>query len=118
MKNMDWLEEAACRGISSPDIFYPTSQGPAAKLDAQSAIAICRDCAVIVQCEEFARKYSRNEGVWAGKLRTPRQRPPVDIEHGTEAGARLHYRRGESPCGECRRAANLADSLRKERRRA
>ncbi len=30
------------------------------------------------------------------------------IRHGTPAGARQHYRRGERPCEACRSAANLA----------
>lgn len=36
----------------------------------------------------------------------PNGRPPKPIAHGTVAGTRQHYRRGEKPCEECREAYN------------
>lgn len=36
----------------------------------------------------------------------PGNYPTKPIDHGSEAGARAHYRRGEPPCRPCREAAN------------
>lgn len=38
-------------------------------------------------------------------------------KHGTEAGARAHWRRGEKPCEPCRLAANRAHRDRQRARR-
>ena len=38
----------------------------------------------------------------------------VGIDHGTEAGARAHYRRNEPACVACRNAAQAANRERRE----
>jgi len=40
---------------------------------------------------------------------------PDDPRHGTESGYRKHYRDGEKPCDDCRRAGSAATREREQR---
>lgn len=54
--------------------------------------------------------YGRKYGLYPSR--------PIDLaKHGTEAGARAHWRRGEKPCEACRLAHNRIHADRAKRRR-
>jgi WhiB family redox-sensing transcriptional regulator len=116
-QNLDWLDEALCREVD-PNIFFPEA-GEGSRTQTAQAVSVCMQCAVIADCFQYAKKHSRGFGIWAGGIQsTLRGRPPAEIDHGSEAGAKQHIRRGEKPCGSCRRGASLANAIRVEKRRA
>lgn len=63
-----WRQRAACRGVD-PDIFYPVSEE-----DAEEARAICRSCAVMESCLEWALANRERDGVWGGATERERRR--------------------------------------------
>jgi WhiB family redox-sensing transcriptional regulator len=66
--NLSWRQHAACHGLD-PEIFYPVSDE-----DAESAKAVCDDCAVRHQCLEYALGNREKEGVWGGATEKERRR--------------------------------------------
>jgi WhiB family redox-sensing transcriptional regulator len=65
-----WQSDAACRGRRPPR-WYPSSGE-----DFEPARAVCRGCAVRVECLEFALGLpeAADEGVWGGTSRPQRAR--------------------------------------------
>lgn len=106
-----WHERAACRGYD-PDLFYPAMgnrPGLAASTVAQirAAKAVCAQCPVRQECADAGRY--EPFGIWGGltadeRNRVDRRTLRQPINHGTDAGYRLHRQRGEEPCDDCRRA--------------
>lgn len=77
------------------------------------------------QCLQHALDHDESAGVWGGlspherrELKQIRLRPMSEMDHGTEAGAKAHQRRGEDPCPRCQAAAALKSRERKARRKA
>ena len=98
----------------------------AAKADIARAVAVCRTCPHLDDCRTHAIAHEAH-GVWGGTTEGERHRerkargikvPSRSIDHGTEAGAKQHRRRGEKPCRICLEAVNAAESERRKRRRA
>lgn len=56
----DWHDKAKCKGWD-PDIFYPDRGVPSS-----SAKAICNECAVQLDCLEFALTRDEHFGIWGG----------------------------------------------------
>lgn len=102
-----WMASAVCAQID-PEIWFPDHRrdGRVAQ-----AIELCQGCPVIRECRDYADEIDADYGVWGGVLRgtIPAPRP----QHGTEAGAKWHQRRGEEPCSMCREAARVARLRRK-----
>lgn len=99
----DWMINAACRE-HPPDDFFPTSRD---KHGQRHAAAICATCPVQTQCAKYAEQTGATHGTWAGQYHKPKTyQPPTSnpINHGTEAGSKAHYRRGEKPCDRCQTA--------------
>ena len=112
----DWRTLAACRGLD-PDLFFP-ERGDS--FTARNAQAVCATCPVAEQCLEFAIEVGETEGIWGGlsgrQMRQERRRRAggrkgpkpgttlKPINHGSNAGAQAHRRRGERPCQSCREA--------------
>jgi WhiB family redox-sensing transcriptional regulator len=120
------MEGALCAQIGGDLWFADKGQAD----DYAEAKKICLRCPIRLQCLEFALDNDERYGVWGGlswterrdearKRRNGRQRrsQPQERpfgEHGTTAGCKRHYLRGEKPCVACRTAYNWA---RNERRR-
>lgn len=115
-KLREWVDHALCAEVDS-EMFFP-HKGESNK----EAKELCARCPVISECREYAINYpTRLEGIWGGLSEIERRKPrkkrglPVsyasgDIAHrgcGTAAGYKMHYRRGEQPCDNCRRAERL-----------
>lgn len=121
--NQTWVEDALC-AQADPESFFPEAQGQTA--ESRKAKAICRKCPVITQCYDYAL-HNAEWGIWGGTSMNERikarKRHGITlfsgwVEHGTEAGARAHYRRRERPCPECLDAANRAARERQKSRAA
>src|SRR5687767_2880205 len=77
---MDWRQQAACLD-EDPELFFPVgTTGPALE-QVERAKAVCRSCAVIDACLEWALESNQDAGVWGGMsederrtLRRSRQR--------------------------------------------
>ncbi|HVA43757.1 MAG TPA: WhiB family transcriptional regulator [Acidimicrobiales bacterium] len=66
--NLTWRKRAACQGVD-PDVFYPVSEE-----DADTAKAVCAQCAVREACLEYALAYRERDGVWGGATERERRR--------------------------------------------
>jgi WhiB family redox-sensing transcriptional regulator len=128
----DWRSDALCTQID-PDLFFP-KKGDAGQ--AKQARAVCARCPVREQCLTAALEADERFGIFGGL--SVRQRDALKRERnttgpesttrpdrrrhrapcGTEAGAKRHWRDGETICTPCRKAANLRHNEREEARRA
>ena len=62
---MDWRHRALCRD-EDPELFFPIgTTGPAAT-QADEAKQVCRRCAVVDDCLEWALETGQDAGVWGG----------------------------------------------------
>jgi WhiB family redox-sensing transcriptional regulator len=129
MTDIDWMESALCRQTDS-EIFFPDrdNPNPAGLIRSiRAAQNTCRRCPVQIQCLDYALTNNEKYGIWAGiNMNTTRSRAREELrrqrnieireafEHGTEAGAKAHYRRNEPVCTACRNAANAARRHRDE----
>ncbi|MCF7552603.1 WhiB family transcriptional regulator [Pseudonocardia sp. WMMC193] len=68
---MDWRHRANCRG-KDPELFFPVGEGDLARWQAARAKAICRGCAVLVACRDWARAHE-DAGVWGGEAEQERR---------------------------------------------
>lgn len=112
-----WISDALC-AETNPEEFFPEK-------GQSSAVAktICRSCLVREECGTYAiNSPIPLHGVWGGMTAIERRdirranniKDHPEEEHGTEAGAKRHERKGELPCLECRKAASHANKRRRE----
>ena len=117
----DWRLDALCAQVSIAEFHVDKGEGSVEAIN--FAKKICNLCPVKSACLDFSIRVGDAFGIWGGL--PPRERSklgkrlgiaPVDVEdwHGTEAGAKRHYRAGTKVCPDCRRAEHRA----KERRRS
>lgn len=64
----EWLQHGKCRGAKI-NIWFPEMGQPAAP-----AKAICRECAVSVECLNYALRENIRHGVWGGASERERRR--------------------------------------------
>ncbi len=76
----NWLDQAACLGEDT-EIFFPAGTTGLALEQTEQAKAVCRGCAVVTQCLDWALETNQDVGVWGGlsenerrTLRRSRQR--------------------------------------------
>lgn len=114
----DFKGQAAC-ATTDPEAYFPEQGGNAT---AAQAKAICNGCPVNTACLQWALT-NDEAGIWGGlteeerkRLTGPRPaptgRPLEPINHGREAGAKAHRRRGEQPCSPCLTAERIARRIR------
>lgn len=77
---MDWRQKAACLE-EDPELFFPVGTTGLALEQNDRAKEVCRGCAVIDECLEWALASNQDAGVWGGMsederrtLRRSRQR--------------------------------------------
>jgi|APGre2960657404_1045060.scaffolds.fasta_scaffold41949_2 WhiB family redox-sensing transcriptional regulator len=116
--NIDWMESAVCRQTDL-ELWFPDRENPAGLIRTiNRARNICRSCPVQIECLDYALANNEKYGIYGGiNFGTTRGKTRRDLrrergiqvrdafEHGTEAGARAHYRRNEPVCVACRNAA-------------
>ena len=111
-RSTSWMEHAACHDHPDPELFFPTRVGKAAIKQAAPALAVCADCPVVKQCDEF-RRDTGSVGVWGARLvairdgHTPDDMRIRKARCGTRSGYRRHIRLNEAACPSCR-AAKIA----------
>lgn len=105
----DWVEAALCAQMGDKDAWFPNKGEPC-----REAKSICGMCEVREPCLQYAlQSPTQLFGIWGGTTEHERKlirrrlgiRTVRDIDHGTEAGVRAHYRAGERPCIYCRLAS-------------
>jgi hypothetical protein len=107
VKNLDWMDSAACKDHPDPDSFFPSLTGVAGQRQAAAAARICNECPVQVQCQQHKKATGAASGVWGGrrsvvKNAAPSSGGPHNLQPcGTAAGYRRHHRHGEKPCRAC-----------------
>lgn len=124
MRHPDWHLNAACRGHSDPDLWFP-STGQLAR--AEQAVMICRGCPVLAQCRDWVDAHDPPFGVWAATMQRERDErrgktgttridqwvsDALAMSCGTAPGYDRHIRRDEPPCRPCKDAKNRRDSAR------
>lgn len=62
---MDWRHQSECRN-EDPELFFPIGNTGPALFQIDAAKAICRRCAVVEDCLEWALETSQDTGVWGG----------------------------------------------------
>lgn len=77
---MDWRQQAECLD-KDPELFFPVGTTGLALEQTDQAKEVCRGCAVIEECLEWALTSNQDAGVWGGMsederrtLRRSRQR--------------------------------------------
>ena len=115
-RNTRWMADALCAQTGGDWWFVPDTKDNAD--DIHTAKRNCQLCHVTAQCLEYALLNDERFGIWGGLTAMERQRlrdrmnlppaPEPEDWHGTDAGAKRHYRAGEPPCWECRTAALIA----------
>lgn len=80
VRKKNWLDQAACLGEDT-EVFFPAGTTGRALEQTEQAKAVCRGCAVVTQCLEWALATNQDAGVWGGlsederrTLRRSRQR--------------------------------------------
>jgi len=68
----DWRERAACIG-EDPEIFFPLSDVAAPGAEASLARAVCRRCAVLVACRDWALEHGEDDGIWGATTAAQRR---------------------------------------------
>lgn len=110
--DLTWQRQAACIGLTSPDLFFPEQGHVEHTIRAKQ---ICGECPVQKPCLAYALHHRIAHGTWGGMtadnrkdLALGRRRNPRPIKHGTAGGYVAHRRRSETPCAECTAANTLA----------
>lgn len=76
-KRPEWFDRAACRGLD-PSLFYSDRDGNS-DINMTSAIAVCRECPVILECLKYAIEIGEDDyGIWGGV--SPKRRRPRSAE--------------------------------------
>ena len=121
LTNQDWRLDALCAQVSIAEFHADKGEGGMEAIN--FAKKICALCPVKSECLDFSIRVGDSFGIWGGL--PPRERRKlgkrlgiqrVDVEdwHGSEGGARRHYRAGTKVCPDCRRA----DERARDRRRS
>ncbi len=111
-----WMADALCAQTGGDWWFVPDTRDHVEEI--RNAKQTCQLCHVTTHCLEYALLNDERFGIWGGLTALERQRlrkdmnlpppPPPEDWHGTDAGAKRHYRAGEPPCWECRTASMIA----------
>jgi WhiB family transcriptional regulator, redox-sensing transcriptional regulator len=62
---MDWRHHAACQD-ADPELFFPIGNTGPALLQIDEAKKVCRRCAVLESCLQWALDSGQDAGVWGG----------------------------------------------------
>ena len=59
----EWMDKANCLGLDT-ELFFPQNSH-----DSKVPRKVCKNCAVRVECHQYAKKLDVRFGVWGGYLR-------------------------------------------------
>ncbi len=69
----DWRVKASCRSVD-PDLFFPVGTTGLALDQIEQAKAVCRACASVEPCLEFALSTNQESGVWGATSEEERRK--------------------------------------------
>jgi WhiB family transcriptional regulator, redox-sensing transcriptional regulator len=69
---LDWREEARCRG-SDPSLFFPMGTTGLPLTQATAAKRVCEACEVRHPCLQYALETNQDTGVWGGTTEEERR---------------------------------------------
>ncbi|MFF7359625.1 WhiB family transcriptional regulator [Streptomyces sp. NPDC008125] len=70
----EWQARAACRGMKDSVFFSPSDErGNRRRRRQEGARAVCRACAVKLDCQSFAEASRQRYGVWGGMTERERR---------------------------------------------
>ena len=73
VRNWDWQQNAACRGLDTEQFYNPDrARGPNKRAREAAAKAVCAQCPVVQSCLNWALTAGEPYGVWGGT--TPEER--------------------------------------------
>jgi len=73
MRNDEWMQDAACRGMDV-NIFYPGDGEVEDEAVYEEARSICAGCPVQAQCRDYAIATRDWNGMWGGMTELERHR--------------------------------------------
>lgn len=109
LRHQTWRNDARCKDIEDPDIFW--SDG------ARAAINICASCPVKQQCYDYGMDTKQPYGVFGGvgaRKRLSGGGPIPEASHGTKAAYKRHQDDGEYPCDRCMEWANARNQYKRK----
>jgi WhiB family redox-sensing transcriptional regulator len=62
---MDWRHRALCRD-EDPELFFPIGTTGPAERQTEAAKGVCRSCAVVTDCLQWAMETGQDAGIWGG----------------------------------------------------
>ena len=86
-----WIEEAACRGVNDPEVFFPpntpTTQAEAVaqRRTIREAKQICGECVSQEPCRTYALDNPTLQGIWGGTTEAERVRLRREISRHTKS---------------------------------
>jgi Transcription factor WhiB len=57
--------------VADPEVFFPPMEGRGARA---KAVAVCRRCPFMRECDEWATATGEEYGIWGGRLHAPPRR--------------------------------------------
>lgn len=64
---LEWMDDAKCANISTPDIFFPPRDKDLYKKVAAEARSYCNACPVQPNCLWYAVSSDEQHGIWGGR---------------------------------------------------
>ncbi len=68
-----WRNSAECKD-TEPDLFFPVGQTGPAIAHIANAKAVCSECAVQIECLEYALMTNQDAGIWGGLTEDERRK--------------------------------------------
>lgn len=91
--DLSWREDGLCRGdipsSTREGFFADKSTSLRARIKVEEAKALCRECPVLGECDEFAFRF-KMQGVWAG--RTEKERNAIIKRQAAARRAQVSHR--------------------------
>jgi WhiB family redox-sensing transcriptional regulator len=106
--SLEWMDNAACVGHPTPDIFFPSETGVPGRRQAEEAEMVCAGCPVRERCREHKKATGAASGIWGGSRSARGATSPSmggNVGNGsvcgTEKGYQRHRRKHERACQAC-----------------
>lgn len=79
----NWRDDARCKG-TDPESYFPATTRSTVIREAK---AVCAECPVTAECEQFANDNNIRDGIWGGKTPPERGRPKRTAPQSRPKGA-------------------------------
>lgn len=79
----DWMQDARCRGVHAPDLFFPAPYDSKAIAEAK---AVCAECPVRTECLNYALDTRQADGIFGGLTWSERRKGGIRSRRRAERG--------------------------------